>query len=121
MYLPGAVVFHIGSGSTNPRSDLSVYYGHRNLVWTFFKDMPGVFVWILSPLHILVNLLMIIISFSRKQGIVSLRAKFDAFNNFSMIIQKRKTVQSMRRISAIQLIKHMNWNPFSPFVRFLHK
>ncbi|HUM49877.1 MAG TPA: glycosyltransferase family 2 protein, partial [Anaerolineaceae bacterium] len=56
-YLPQAVVRHAGSGSTSPRSDLVIFYGHRNLVWTFIKDMPGWLFWAMLLPHLLVNLL----------------------------------------------------------------
>ena len=121
IYLPAAVVHHVGSGSTNLRSDLAVYYSHRNIVWTFFKDMPGLFLWILFPLHMLVNLLTAITAISKKRGLIAIRAKFDAFKDLSRILQKRKAIQSLRKISSLQLVKYMNWNLFSPVVRFLQK
>ena len=87
IYLPDAVVYHVGSGSTSRRSDLSVYYGQRNLVWTFLKDMPGVFVWILAPFHLLANLVMVLIGIFRKQGGVTIRAKWDALLNLRGILR----------------------------------
>ena len=35
IYLPDAIVHHVGSGSTASRSAFSTYYGQRNLIWTF--------------------------------------------------------------------------------------
>ena len=41
-YVPDAVVAHVGSGTSRRRQRASaVYHGHRNLAWTFVKDMPG--------------------------------------------------------------------------------
>ena len=40
LYVPQAVAFHVGSATTGMTSDFCVYHGHRNLVWTFVKDMP---------------------------------------------------------------------------------
>jgi GT2 family glycosyltransferase len=54
MYVPDAVVHHVGSATTGGAdSDFCVYHGHRNLVWTFVKDMPGILFWLLLPLHLL--------------------------------------------------------------------
>ena len=40
--VPDAVVHHVGSVSSGGRhSDFAIYHGHRNLVWTFVKNMPG--------------------------------------------------------------------------------
>jgi GT2 family glycosyltransferase len=51
--VPQAVVHHVGSASTGKESDFSLYYVHRNLVWTFFKDMPAILFFYYLPLHIL--------------------------------------------------------------------
>ncbi|HSM49631.1 MAG TPA: glycosyltransferase family 2 protein, partial [Draconibacterium sp.] len=78
IFLPNAVVHHVGSGSTGKRSDFSAYYGQRNLIWTFFKNMPGLLFWVLLPIHIIMNALMIFFSFFRKQGKITIKAKIDA-------------------------------------------
>ncbi len=36
----GARVEHVGSGITGYRSATATYYGQRNLVWVFAKNMP---------------------------------------------------------------------------------
>ena len=69
MYVPDAVVHHVGSATTGgQRSDFSVYHGHRNLVWTFVKNMPGALFWLLLPLHLLMNLAMVGVFVIRGQG-----------------------------------------------------
>lgn len=121
IYLPSAVVYHVGSGSTSRRSDFSVYYGQRNLVWTFFKDMPGILFWLLIPFHLLANLLMIFLSLLRRQGRVTLRAKRDACAGLGKILRKRNEVQRRRRVSVGAILKAIDWNPFSPFTKLLRK
>lgn len=121
IFLPEAVVHHVGSGSTGRRSDFSVYYGQRNLVWTFFKNMPGVLFWILLPFHLLMNILTIFLSFFRKQGKVTIKAKLDAFKEIPQVIKKRNPVQRNRSVSIVQLIKVLDWNPFSPWRKLFHR
>ena len=41
LYVPSSVAHHVGSGTGGQHSDFAVYQGHRNLVWTYVKDMPG--------------------------------------------------------------------------------
>lgn len=113
MYVPKSVAHHVGSGTTGGQhSDFSVYHGHRNLVWTFVKDMPGVLFWILLPLHIVLNLVSIFIFTARGQGSVILRAKRDALLGLPMMWRKRKQIQATRvaSISDIwqQLDKRLN-------------
>ncbi|ARO86366.1 glycosyltransferase [Nitrosospira lacus] len=103
-YVPGAVVHHIGSATTGGQhSDFSVYYGHRNLVWTFIKNMPGVLFWILLPLHVLLNFVTIIYFISRGQGKVIWKAKQDAIKGIPKMWRKRHSIQIGRRASIIDI------------------
>ncbi len=76
MLVTDAVVSHVGSASSSGKhSDFSVYHGHRNLVWTYVKNMPGWLFWACLPLHLFMNIT-VIISFALKgQGSVILMAK----------------------------------------------
>jgi GT2 family glycosyltransferase len=121
IFLPNAIVEHVGSGSTSYRSDFSVYYGQRNLVWTFIKDMPGIFVWLLAPVHFLANILQIILALFRKQTKITLKAKIDAMKKLPSIIEKRKAVQKSRNIPIMQIIQRMDWNPISPLIKLFQR
>ena len=121
IYLPSAVVHHVGSGSTSRRSDLSVYYGQRNLVWTFVKDMPGIFLWLLLPLHLLTNLILLALAVFRRQGLITLRAKWDALLKLPKMLNKRKQIQSSRTVPTRKLMSMMDWSPISPINKLIHK
>jgi len=104
LYVPQSVAHHVGSGTTGGQhSDFSVYHGHRNLVWTFVKDMPGVLFWLLLPLHIALNLMSIIWFALRGQGKVILRAKRDALLGLPKMWRKRQHIQQKRRVSIGQI------------------
>jgi GT2 family glycosyltransferase len=120
IYLPNAIVYHIGSASTKPRSDLSVYLGQRNLVWTFIKDMPGMWVWVLAPLHLAMNLFMILLGVSRGQGRVVLKAKLDAVRGIPAMWKKRIQLQAKRVVPTPKLLSAMDWNLFSPIIKLFH-
>jgi GT2 family glycosyltransferase len=97
LLVPSAVVHHVGSASTGGQhSDFSVYHGHRNLVWTFVKNMPGALFWLLLPMHILVNLVTVVWFTARGQGRVILRAKWDAIKGLPQAWAKRKKIQASR-------------------------
>lgn len=97
MYVPDAVVHHVGSATTGGQhSDFSVYHGHRNLVWTFVKNMPGALFWLLLPLHFLMNLYIVVRFMARGQGSVILRAKWDAIKGLPKIWAKRRQIQAGR-------------------------
>ncbi|MHB0983803.1 MAG: glycosyltransferase family 2 protein, partial [Thiobacillus sp.] len=97
MYVPDAVVHHVGSATTGGQhSDFSVYHGHRNLVCTFVKDMPGILFWLILPLHLLLNLASIMLFALRGKGRVILRAKWDALLGLPKMWRKRQEIQSCR-------------------------
>lgn len=97
MYVPQAIVLHQGSATTGgQRSDFSVYHGHRNLVWTFVKNMPSVLFWGLLPLHLALNLFSLMFFGFRGQWQVIFRAKRDALRGLPRIWAKRRAVQRER-------------------------
>lgn len=97
LLVPSAVVHHASSATTGGQhSDFAVYHGHRNLVWTFVKDMPGALFWLLLPLHILLNLVTLMRFTVRGQGRVILRAKWDAIKGLPRAWAKRKKIQANR-------------------------
>ena len=97
LYVPQSVAHHVGSGTTGGQhSDFAMYYGHRNLVWTFVKDMPGILFWLLLPLHVLLNLVSIIWFSLRGQGDVIWRAKRDALLGLPKMWRKRQHIQKTR-------------------------
>jgi len=97
LYVPKSVVYHVGSGTTGGQhSDFAVYHGHRNLVWTFVKNMPGLLFWLLLPLHLVLNLVSIVWFTFRGQGRVIWRAKRDALLGLPKMWRKRQQIQKSR-------------------------
>jgi GT2 family glycosyltransferase len=101
MYVPDAIVHHVGSATTGGQhSDFAIYHGHRNLVWTYVKNMPGILFWLFLPLHLLLNILTIIWFALRGQGRIILRAKLDAVKGIPKAWTKRSQIQAARRATA---------------------
>jgi GT2 family glycosyltransferase len=109
LYVPKSIVHHIGSGTTGGQhSDFSVYHGHRNLVWTFVKDMPGMLFWLLLPLHLLLNLVSVIWFVIRGRWRVILRAKRDAILGLPKMWRKRQQIQAARVASIGDIWRVLN-------------
>jgi len=108
------VVHHVGSATTGGQhGDFAVYHGHRNLVWIFVKDMPGILFWLLLPLHLAMNLAALCVFILRGQGRVILRAKRDALSGLPAMWRKRAQVQSMRAVSLGNIWRMLDktiWN-----------
>lgn len=95
MYVPEAVVRHVGS-TGGQRGNFSAYHGHRNMVWTFVKNMPGILFWLLLPLHFLLNLVTIGRYIAHGKGGIILCAKKDAVKGLPQAWSKRKRIQATR-------------------------
>ena len=74
-FVPDAVVYHIGSAISGYKSDFSLYFGHRNLVWSYFKNMPWQLLLVTLPFHIAMNLVTLVIYALRGRGGVILKSK----------------------------------------------
>jgi GT2 family glycosyltransferase len=104
MYVPDAVVYHVGSATTGGQhSDFSIYYGHRNLVWTYIKNMPGILFWLFLPFHILLNIISVVYFSLQGKGEIILRAKVDAIKGIPKMWQKRKIIQQHRIASIAEI------------------
>lgn len=110
LYVPEAVVHHVGSASTGRASDFSYYYVHRNLVWTFFKNMPAPLLWRHLINHVLVNLYLAIRILIREKRVVVLKAKWDALCALPSILRQRRQVQQMRLADIRDLYRVMDKN-----------
>lgn len=109
LYVPQSVVHHVGSGMTGGQhSDFSIYHGHRNLVWTFVKDMPSVLFWILLPLHMALNLMSIIWFVLCGHGSVIIKSKRDAVKGLPKMWRKRQLVQKCRVVNASDIFQVMD-------------
>ncbi len=121
LYIPEAVVQHIGSASTGKRSDYSVYYGYRNLIWTFIKNMPAPLFWLFLPLHIGTLFFFVIYLTIRGQGQVIIKAIFDAMRGLPIALRKRKIIQKNVKIRAGDLLKVMSTGILEPYQEYIKR
>lgn len=99
-----AIAYHVGSTSTGGRhSEFSVYHGHRNMVWAFVKNMPSILFWLFLPMHIVLNLFSVGWFICKGQGKTIVRSKIDALRELPKMWNKRKAIQSKRKLTAYAL------------------
>lgn len=109
--VPDAEVLHVGSATTGKRSPFYVYYGQRNLVWTYVKNMPGILFWLFLPLHVALNIAGVLRYALSGQFQVVWRAKYDAIHALPKIWQKRRKIQKARRASLTEILKVLDKRP----------
>jgi GT2 family glycosyltransferase len=105
IYVPNAVVKHIGSASTGKNSDFTVYYGHRNLLATYIKNMPSALFWIFILPHIGMHFIALVYYSLKGRHKIIFKAKNDGLRTLRLNLEKRKTIQPLRKASLFGLMK----------------
>jgi GT2 family glycosyltransferase len=116
LYVPEAVVVHEGSGLVGEYSNFQVYHGHRNLVWVYLSNMPGIWLWLYLPQHLLYNLASIALFAWRRKLRVILRAKYDALRGIPAAWRKRRLIQRRARADGSQLRRVMAHGWLTPYL-----
>jgi GT2 family glycosyltransferase len=107
LYVPEAIVYHKGSSSIQTDSPTSVYYGHRNLEWTYFKNMPVNLLQKTILLHLFYNLFALLYFIITGKGRYFIKAKVHAIMKFNKILLERKKIQKTKKVDDNYL-----WNLF---------
>lgn len=89
-YVPDAVVSHVGSATSGVGSAFAVYHGHRNVTWTFVKNMPGRLLWRHLPAHLATSVAGVVWFAWRRQLTAYLRAKRDALTGLAPFVSERR-------------------------------
>ena len=95
-YVPEARAVHLGSASAGVGSAFSVYHGHRNLEWTWVKNMPAALAWRYLPSHVVASLAAVAWFAVRGHAGSVLRAKRDALMGLAAVLADRRRVQAAR-------------------------
>jgi len=104
LYVPTALVYHRLNATLKTYSPEYVYYGHRNLEFVYFKNMPLPLLLITLPLHLLDVFLSFCYFCAIGRGRVFLRAKWDAAKALPQVLRKRREIQRARTASLLYLL-----------------
>ncbi len=98
LYVPKAIVYHKGSSTIIYDSPISVYYGHRNLEWTYIKNMPtNLILRTLFP-HIIYDIAAFFYFVTLGRGREFIRAKRDALKGLKKMFRKRRWIQAHKKV-----------------------
>lgn len=105
--VPSSIVRHRGSASTGRESPFTIYYSHRNLVWTWIRDMPGAMALVYAPQFLASTVLAVGWYATRGQLAVILRAKRDGVRELPRLLRSRRNLQRGRVVSTRGLLGQM--------------
>ena len=111
MYVPSARVIHVHGGTAGYKSNISIYYGNRNIVWYVLKNFPIKTLFMCSPRIIGRNCAIIPYYIITGKGLTIIRAKMDSIIGIWKMVKKRTTID--RGIPEAELQRWIN-----PWARF---
>lgn len=107
--VPSAVVHHAGSAITGKKSDFTLYHVHRNRIWTYVKDTPGVWLPLTLPLHLAANVLILLKAALEGTSAPVARGYADAVRGLPRIWRERGKVQARRTVGGSKVLAAMSW------------
>lgn len=109
LFLPNAVVHHIGSALTGgQQSDFSIYHAHRNMIWTYFKNMPAGYLWRYLPMHILTNIAIIFLFIRKGRGRILAKAKWHGLLALRPILRERAKIMRLMKAKPHEVLETMD-------------
>jgi GT2 family glycosyltransferase len=108
VYVPEAVVRHAGSASLGRLSPSAVFYGQRNLEWTYVKNMPWLLLLRSLPGHALYDAAAAVRFASAGLFLPFFRAKYAALVGLPRALRKRRLQRSRRRSTSRALWRAMD-------------
>lgn len=114
---PDAVVAHIGGASAGAGSSFAEFHGARNRLWTFFKCMPALLLWLLLPAHLVGTFLLASVGPFRGRGLHAWRGIASGFAGLGPILETRRHIQKARKAQLGDLAAAFAWAPDVFFTR----
>jgi N-acetylglucosaminyl-diphospho-decaprenol L-rhamnosyltransferase len=102
-YAAGATVRHAGSGTLGRASDAAVFYGQRNLEWTWIKNTPAPLLLQTLPAHVAYSIAGLAHYAATGRGFAAVRGKISALAGLLRVLQQRRTIQRTRTVEAAAL------------------
>lgn len=103
-YVPTAIVHHVSNATTVRLSDTHVYYHARNLEFVWIKNMPAGLMLRFAPQKLIQEIgSFCYLCLRHGKWKAYFRAKRDALRMLPLIWEKRKDIQSRRRVSNFYL------------------
>ena len=112
---PRCVIRHVGSAISGTASDFSVFHGARNGLWTYIKNMPGLFLVITFPFWVAGTVLILLRGIVTGRFTATAKGLAAAFRDLRPALAARRDLQRRRRASLRCIAIALSWNP----IRFL--
>lgn len=100
IYVPEAIVYHKVGSSIGHDSSLSIYYTHRNMVWTYIKCMPLDLIYKTIFQHIAYCLGCLLFFTFIGKPLPFIKAKYHALKQLNRFLKKRANIQRKKKVNS---------------------
>jgi N-acetylglucosaminyl-diphospho-decaprenol L-rhamnosyltransferase len=109
-YAAEAVVRHAGSATLGRVSPGAVFYGQRNLEWTWIKNTPSPLIWRSLPAHVVYSIAGVAHYARMGRLLPALRGKLAALAGMPAALRARRRIQSSARPGgALEELMDRGW------------
>jgi N-acetylglucosaminyl-diphospho-decaprenol L-rhamnosyltransferase len=110
-YAADAIVLHAGSGSLGTISASAVFYGQRNLEWTWIKNTPPRLMIATALPHLIYSVAGVLHYIRAGRGGAAIRGKWAALRELRRVLAERRRVQATRTVdpSALESLMERRW------------
>jgi GT2 family glycosyltransferase len=110
-YAADAIVLHAGSGSLGTISPAAVFYGQRNLEWTWIKNTPRALLISTALPHAIYSAAGLLHYIRSGRGGAALRGKWSALRQLPAVLADRRRVQASRTVDspALESMMQPRW------------
>jgi N-acetylglucosaminyl-diphospho-decaprenol L-rhamnosyltransferase len=102
-YAADALVRHAGSGTLGVASPMAVYYGQRNLEWTWLKNTPAPLLWRTAVPHLIYSAAGVAYYARRGRLGPAFRGKLAALAGLPRVLRARRAVQRAATVAPADL------------------
>lgn len=113
LFVPQAVVSHVGSAVLGARSDFALFHGARNRLWLLVKNTPWPLVPVVALLHVPVLALLLVMHAMRGEARPVLRGLLAGFAGLGPMLTTRRPIQAARTASAGTILRAMAISPLT--------
>ncbi len=120
LFLREAIIHHHGSAISGQHSEFSIYHGTRNRLWTYAKNMPTPLLILTLPVHVALSVYLLIRSGAIGRFEATKRGMWHGLTGIVKIRSGGKWRVKKRRITLLELMSQMAWNPWRMSKRKTH-
>lgn len=120
IFLPQAIIRHVGGGVSDQISGFAIFHGTRNRLWIYLKNTPLALLWWTLPVHLALTVLILLRGTMTGRFGHTWKGLMAAIAGLPEILRARRRLQETRTESLSNLLRVMPFNPLRMLSRSVY-